>query len=64
MGYTPGPVQVGDLLTTSSTPGYAMKASPIRVGGATLYRTGTILGKALEPLKEGKGIIKVLVTLR
>jgi len=59
-----GPVQVGDLLTTSSTPGYAMKASPIRVGGATLYRTGTILGKALEPLKEGKGIIKVLVTLR
>ena len=59
-----GPIQVGDLLTTSSTPGYAMKASPIRVGGARLYRTGTILGKALEPLEEGKGIIKVLVTLR
>jgi hypothetical protein len=59
-----GPVRAGDLLTTSSTPGYAMKASPVRVGRAKVYRTGAILGKALEPLKEGKGIIKVLVSLR
>ena len=59
-----GPIQVGDLLTTSSTPGYAMKATPFRVGRVKVYRTGTILGKALEPLKEGKGVIKVLVTLR
>jgi len=28
------------------------------------YRLGTILGKALEPLKQGKSVIKVLVTLR
>ncbi len=59
-----GPVQPGDLLTTSSTPGYAMKASPVLVGGVEIYRTGTTLGKALEPLKEGTGVIKVLVTLR
>ncbi len=59
-----GPIQVGDLLTTSSTPGYAMKALPLRIGKARVYRTGTILGKALESLKEGNGLIKVLVTLR
>jgi hypothetical protein len=59
-----GSVQVGDLLTTSRTPGYAMKASPILMRGVKVYRTGTILGKALEPLKEGKGVIKMLVMLR
>jgi hypothetical protein len=59
-----GPVRVGDLLTTSSVPGYAMKAVPILVRGVKIYRTGTILGKALEPLKQGQGVIKVLVTLR
>jgi hypothetical protein len=59
-----GPINVGDLLTTSSTPGYAMKALPLRIGKARVYRTGTILGKALEPLNERKGVIKVLVTLR
>jgi hypothetical protein len=59
-----GPVGVGDLLTTSSVPGYAMKASPILVRGVKVYRTGTIVGKALEPLKQGTGVIKVLVTLR
>jgi hypothetical protein len=36
----------------------------VRVGRAKIYRPGTILGKALEPLEEGKGVIKVLVTLR
>ena len=59
-----GAIHPGDLLTTSSTPGHAMKASPVLIGGVEIYRTGTILGKALEPLKEGKGVIKVLVTLR
>jgi hypothetical protein len=51
-----GPIRVGDLLTTSSTPGYAMKASHAVLG--------TILGKALAPLKSGRGVIQVLVTLR
>lgn len=59
-----GPIQPGDLLTTSSTPGHAMKASPIIVNRVKVYPTGAILGKALEPLKEGTGVIKVLVMLR
>jgi len=29
-----------------------------------LYPTGAILGKALESLQQGTGVIKVLVTLR
>jgi hypothetical protein len=56
-----GPIVPGDLLTTSSTPGHAMKAAPVDVGGVQLYRPGTILGKALEPLAAGTGVIKVLV---
>lgn len=59
-----GPIQPGDLLTTSSTPGHAMKASPVLVNGFAFYPTGTILGKALEPLEVGTGVIKVLVILR
>jgi len=55
---------VGDLLTTSSTPGYAMRASPVTIEGITFYLPGTILGKALEPLEEGTGVILVLVTLQ
>jgi len=52
------PVEVGDLLTTSSTPGHAMKAAdPFKAFGA-------VLGKALRPLKEGQGLIPVLVTLQ
>jgi hypothetical protein len=59
-----GSIHAGDLLTTSTTPGYAMKPIPRRVGRSRIYPTGTILGKALEPLIQGKGVIKVLVTLR
>jgi hypothetical protein len=52
------PVEVGDLLTTSFTPGYAMKASdPYQAFGA-------IIGKALRPLNEGKGLIPILVALQ
>jgi hypothetical protein len=61
---TQGAIQTGDLLTTSSNPGYAMKAAPVVVNGIDIYRTGTILGKALEPLDKGTGVIKVFVTLR
>lgn len=52
-------VEPGDLLTTSSTPGYAMKAvDPIRARGA-------ILGKAMERLEKGRrGQVLVLVTLQ
>ena len=50
-----GAIVPGDLLVTSSTPGYAMKA--------TEAKPGTILGKALSELKSGQGVINVLVTL-
>ena len=59
-----GPIEAGDLLTTSSRPGHAMKASPLSIGGSQLYPTGTIVGKALESLKDGSGVIKILVTLK
>ncbi|MBN1541754.1 hypothetical protein JW992_06375, partial [candidate division KSB1 bacterium] len=48
-----GPIRPGDLLTTSDMPGHAMKAvNPVY---------GTIIGKALEPLEGGTGIINVLI---
>jgi hypothetical protein len=59
-----GAIAVGDLLVTSSTPGYAMRSEPMNVGGAQIHRPGTILGKALEPLQEGQGEILVLLTLQ
>jgi len=51
-----GAIRVGDLLTTSATAGHAM--------GAPEALPGTIIGKALEPLDNGTGLIKVLVMLR
>ena len=52
-------IEPGDLLTTSSTPGYAMKATD------RARRQGAILGKAMERLAKGrKGQILVLVTLQ
>ncbi len=53
-----GSIEVGDLLTTSGTYGYAMKVSD------PLKAVGSIIGKALRPLKEGKGMIPILVTLQ
>jgi len=52
-------IEVGDLLTTASTPGHAMKVTdPARSGGA-------ILGKAMERMEKGKkGQVLVLVTLQ
>ncbi len=58
-----GAIRPGDLLTASNTPGHAMKADPVDVGGVPIYRPGTIIGKALEPLDEGTGVIRVLITL-
>lgn len=52
-----GPVRPGDLLVASGTPGHAMKA------GADAA-PGTIVGKALESLDGGSGVVKMLVMLR
>jgi hypothetical protein len=52
-------VEAGDLLTTSDTPGYAMKA------GDRAKAQGAILGKAMQRLEKGrKAQILVLVTLQ
>ena len=59
-----GPISVGDLLVSSVTTGYAMRSTPIEMNGISLHRPGTIVGKALEPLKEGEGEILVLLTLQ
>ena len=53
-----GPIRAGDLLTTSATPGHAMKV------GDHGKAQGAILGKAMSSLKEGKGLVLVLVTLQ
>jgi hypothetical protein len=59
-----GPIEPGDLLTTADLAGYAMKASPVTVAGVEIYAPGTIIGKAIEPLRTETGVIKVLVMLR
>jgi hypothetical protein len=59
-----GAIKIGDLLVTSPTPGYAMMSRGIKVGGRTMHQPGTLLGKALEPLPNGKGEILVLLTLQ
>src|SRR6266542_1404871 len=52
------PIEVGDLLTTSPSPGHAMKASD------HLKAFGAVIGKALRPLKEGQGLIPILIALQ
>ena len=52
-----GAIGPGDLLTTSATPGHAMRA------GTTPEAAGAIVGKAMADLDEGTGVIPVLVTL-
>lgn len=49
-----GPIQPGDLLVSSSTPGYAMR-----------WASGdpcALVGKALEPMGDERGVILVLLT--
>jgi len=52
-----GPIQRGDLLVTSSTPGHAMRAGDNPP-------PGTVLGKAMQALESGTGTIVVLVSLQ
>jgi hypothetical protein len=50
-------IEVGDLLTSSSTPGHAMKATcPRRAFGA-------VIGKALRAMRDGQGLIPILIAL-
>jgi hypothetical protein len=51
-----GPIRIGDLLTSSPTAGHAMTTlDPL---------PGTVLGKALEGLEVGTGVIEILVMPR
>ena len=53
-----GPIETGDLLTTSPTPGHAMRA----LDAARAF--GAVIGKALRPLPQGTGLVPILVALR
>ena len=61
---TDGPIEIGDLLVTSSREGFAMKSMPVEIGGSRIHRPGTLIGKALEPLAGGTGEILVLLSLQ
>ncbi len=53
-----GDIQPGDLLTTSETPGHAMKAT------ASGRMQGAIIGKAMSSLDHGTGLVLVVVSLQ
>jgi len=53
-----GPIEPGDLLTTSDVPGHAMKVIDYT------QAQGAILGKAMSSLKSGQGLVLVLVSLQ
>ena len=53
-----GAIQPGDLLTTSNTPGHAMKVQNHEAA------QGAIIGKAMTALEEGTGLVLVLVSLQ
>ena len=53
-----GKIEPGDLLTTSETPGHAMKVTDYA------RAQGAILGKAMSKLEKDTGLVLVLVTLQ
>ncbi|MBP7392904.1 MAG: hypothetical protein KA945_03600 [Zoogloea sp.] len=53
-----GAIEIGDLLTTSETPGHAMRTDdPSRAFGA-------VIGKALRAFTSGQGMIPILIALQ
>ena len=52
-----GPIRRGDLLVTSSKPGYAMRGDPEKV------HRGMVIGKSLGELSAADGVITALVDL-
>ena len=53
-----GAIRPGDLLTSSPTPGHAMKVKSRRKA------EGAIIGKAMSSLEEGKDFVLVLISLQ
>jgi hypothetical protein len=52
------PIEPGDMLTTSTTSGYAMKVKDYTKA------QGAAIGKAMTSLRDGKGLVLVLVMLQ
>jgi len=52
------PIRPGDLVTTSSLRGHAMRATNAQ------RAAGAVLGKALRPLSQGQALIPILVALQ
>ena len=52
------PIEIGDMLTTSGVPGYAMKVTDFEKA------RGAVIGKAMTSLKSGKGLVLILVSLQ
>ena len=53
-----GPIEAGDMLTTSDTAGHAMKVTDYGLAN------GAVIGKAMSSLEAGKGLVLVLVSLK
>jgi hypothetical protein len=53
-----GSIEVGDLLTTSPTAGHAMRVMDAVKG------FGAVIGKALQSLRSGHGLLPILVALQ
>jgi hypothetical protein len=53
-----GPIQRGDLLVSAATPGYVMKATDRQ------RLVGAVVGKAMQPLDSGLGVIEIALTLQ
>jgi hypothetical protein len=52
------PVEIGDMLTSSPTPGHAMRATD------QARAFGSVIGKSLGSLQAGRGLVLVLVALQ
>lgn len=52
-----GPIRIGDLLVSSSTPGHAMRAPEAPA-------SGTVIGKALQAMDDASGTVLMLTMLR
>ncbi len=53
-----GAIRPGDMLTTSETPGHAMRATDRE------RAFGSVIGKAMTSLESGRGLVLVLVSLQ
>lgn len=51
-------IEAGDLLTSSSTPGHAMKA------GDPVSAFGAVIGKTLGSLPRGRGLVPIVISLQ